>query len=130
VDTATAEMNIAFFQDDQERTQFETLITQINPKELVLEKNGLSKETLKILRNNLKAPQLNYLNPSTEFWSAEITMDELMHGGYFEKVNEMTEEIPSNWPSPLKQASKEPIALSALGGLLYYLKTVLDINNS
>jgi DNA mismatch repair protein MSH6 len=130
VDTATAELNITFFQDDHDRTQFETLITQINPKELVLEKNNLSKETMKILRNNLKSPQMNFLTPTTEFWTSEITMDELLHGQYFEKVTDIVEEIPSNWPTPFKLAFKEPVAFSALGGLLSYLKTVQLFNFS
>jgi DNA mismatch repair protein MSH6 len=38
VDTATAEFNLVTFQDDKNRTFFQTLIMQIKPRELVTEK--------------------------------------------------------------------------------------------
>lgn len=38
VDTATGEFNLASFVDDIDRTQFETLIMQVKPKEIVYEK--------------------------------------------------------------------------------------------
>jgi DNA mismatch repair ATPase MutS len=38
VDTATAEFNLVTFQDDKNRTYFQTLIMQIKPRELVTEK--------------------------------------------------------------------------------------------
>lgn len=125
VDTSTAEINISFFDDDTDRTQFETLITQINPKELVLEKGSFSKKSMRILVNNLSNPQFNHLNPDTEFWNTENTLDELRNGSYFEPTDEMNDgDIPDSWPSAIKIASKEPAACSALGGLLYYLRTV------
>ncbi|KAJ3259340.1 DNA mismatch repair protein msh6 [Boothiomyces macroporosus] len=89
VDTATSEFNVSYFQDDFNRTQFETLITQIKPKELVLEKGGISKESMKILRNNLDNPLYNFLTKQTEFWNAEITTDELNRGIYFNGENDM-----------------------------------------
>jgi DNA mismatch repair protein MSH6 len=83
VDTATAEFNIAQFTDDLDRTQFETIIAQTRPKEMVLEKGLISKATLKILRNTLSNTQYNYLAPGIEFWNADITLDELVHTEYF-----------------------------------------------
>jgi DNA mismatch repair protein MSH6 len=38
VDTSTAEFCISSIRDDVDRTQFETLIYQLKPKEVVLEK--------------------------------------------------------------------------------------------
>lgn len=38
VDTATAEFSLVSFEDDRERTKLETLLVQIRPTELVLEK--------------------------------------------------------------------------------------------
>lgn len=38
IDTATSELNLCGFVDDAERTTLETLLVQIRPKELVLEK--------------------------------------------------------------------------------------------
>ncbi len=40
VDTATGEVNVGQFQDDRDRTQFETLLLQIKPREILYEKEG------------------------------------------------------------------------------------------
>jgi DNA mismatch repair protein MSH6 len=80
-------LNISFFEDDADQTQLETLITQINPKELILEKGKVSKKLAKLLRNNLDNPQYNYLDESIEFWSSENTRDELKNY-YFENIPE------------------------------------------
>jgi DNA mismatch repair protein MSH6 len=40
VDTATGEVNLGYFQDDRDRTQFETLLLQIKPREILYEKEG------------------------------------------------------------------------------------------
>ncbi|KAJ1535025.1 DNA mismatch repair protein msh6, partial [Nowakowskiella sp. JEL0078] len=77
VDTSTAEFNICSFTDDIHRTKFETLLLQLKPKELVLEKGGLSQISLRILKNNLRAPQINYLVPEKEFYDAQRTRAEL-----------------------------------------------------
>ena len=119
VDTATAEFNVSHFTDDLNRTKFETLITQIKPKELVLEKGKLSKNSLKILRNSLDNTQHNLLTPGTEFWSEMITQEELTNGGYFDNSKNMGE-----WPESLKKIENNSIAMSALGGLLSYLRTL------
>ena len=118
IDTSTAEINISYFTDDKDRTQLETIITQINPKELILEKNQVSKPTLKILKNNLINVQYNYLHSVTEFWNAEATMDELLNGNLLDgkKLDE--------WPQSLKDIVNEPEALSALGGLMSYLRNL------
>ncbi|KAJ3272065.1 DNA mismatch repair protein msh6 [Terramyces sp. JEL0728] len=129
VDTATSEFNVSYFQDDISRTQFETLITQVKPKELVLEKGGISKESMKILRNNLDNPLYNFLTKQTEFWNAEITTDELNRGIYFKQDNSMDVDMDDAlkfkcWPEAIQKISKEPVALSAFGGLLSYLRTL------
>ncbi|KAJ3324736.1 DNA mismatch repair protein msh6 [Boothiomyces sp. JEL0866] len=129
VDTATSEFNVSYFQDDLNRTQFETLITQIKPKELVLEKGGISKESMKILRNNLDNPLYNFLTKQSEFWNAEITTDELNRGIYFNGENDMDVDMNDDlkfkcWPEAIQKISQEPLALSSFGGLLSYLRTL------
>lgn len=95
VDTATAEFNVSYFTDDVNRTQFETIITQLKPKELVLEKGNLSKPSLKILKNNLDHSQFNSMVPKLEFWDAEGTLEELNHC-YFADGNAMNVDESSS----------------------------------
>lgn len=90
VDTATAEFNMSTFIDDADRTKLETLLVQIKPKELILEKKNVSKQTMKILRNCLDSVQINYLVSGLEFWELEHTKDEIRRGGYFNTRSDET----------------------------------------
>ena len=96
----------------------ETIITQVNPKEIVLEKNECSKQTMKILKNNLVNVQYNFLHSITEFWNSDATLDELKNGNLLENKN------VEDWPQVLKDIVDEPEALSALGGLMSYLRNL------
>ncbi|KAJ3035450.1 DNA mismatch repair protein msh6 [Rhizophlyctis rosea] len=139
VDTATAEFSLCYFEDDENRTKLETLILQLKPRELVLEKGTTSKATLRILKNSLTEPQYNNLLPEKEFWDAEVTVDELRAGGYFngaqaegtqvEDVEMMEAEdgqqAYATWPPVIRKFMSQPLAMSALGGLVSYLRTLL-----
>lgn len=61
VDASTAEFNFASFTDDADRTRLETLLVQINPKEVILEKGNVSKTTLRLIRNCLSEAQITYI---------------------------------------------------------------------
>lgn len=101
VDTATAEFNLATFLDDMDRTKFETLITQIKPKEIVIEKGGLSVRSTRILKNSIGVNTIwNNLRPEKEFWNPMDTLDELRIREYFGK------DVPGTSASG---ESKEPI---------------------
>ncbi|KAJ3131884.1 DNA mismatch repair protein msh6 [Physocladia obscura] len=91
VDTATAEFNISWFTDDEARTHLETLLMQLKPKELVMEKGLLSAKTLKVIKNCLNESQYNYLVPGTEYWNAETTVDELRRTCYFGTVDQFAD---------------------------------------
>ncbi|KAI8904067.1 muts domain V-domain-containing protein [Gorgonomyces haynaldii] len=112
VDTATAEFHVTFFEDDQDRTKLETLLVQLKPRELVLEKKQVTKRTMKLIKNTLEQVQINWLVPETEFWNDERTKDEIRRGQYFEQ-----------WPETLENL-KDREALCAVGGLMHYLKTL------
>ncbi|KAL1923036.1 uncharacterized protein VTP21DRAFT_9412 [Calcarisporiella thermophila] len=130
VDTSTAEFNLVAFQDDADRTKFETLIMQIKPRELVTEKGMLSPKTIRILKNTLNSPIWNALAPEREFWDERTTADEIRIAGYFKSSNSggedavgdgMVEEMKS-WPPALKMATNSPLLMSAAGGLFSYLR--------
>ncbi|KAJ8324765.1 DNA mismatch repair protein msh6 [Batrachochytrium dendrobatidis] len=129
VDTASAEFNICTFEDDVDRTKFTTLIMQVKPTELVLEKSMLSKATMRILKNSLENPIFNFLLRDKEFWDEEVTMDELNRGGYFKDMastlpNESSSTVDSSWPQALRESINHSIAMSAFGGLLFYLRSL------
>ncbi|CAG8546606.1 8518_t:CDS:10 [Diversispora eburnea] len=149
VDTATAEFHLTSFVDDFDRTQFETLIMQVKPKEIVHEKGRLSQRTLRILKNCTSHTIWTALKPDVEFWDANTTYDEIRLSRYFSKNNkkafgqeededvimednnndEIMENLDSDdpndtWPSAIKEAMRKPLMLSALGGLIWYLRSL------
>ncbi|KAG0289330.1 DNA mismatch repair protein msh6 [Linnemannia gamsii] len=124
VDTSTAEFNLATFYDDMDRTKFETLITQIKPKEVVVEKGGLSVRSTRILKNSLGPNTIwNYLQPEAQFWNALDTVDELRIKGYF-GANEAGSLASECWPTALQTVKDNMAVMSALGGLVWYLRTL------
>src|SRR5271170_4124274 len=53
VDASTGQMGITQFKDDRDRTKFETLLAQLRPKEVLLERGGLTKLSSRMLKNCL-----------------------------------------------------------------------------
>ncbi|TPX69650.1 hypothetical protein SpCBS45565_g02308 [Spizellomyces sp. 'palustris'] len=122
VDTATSEFSLCSFDDDVERTRLETLIMQLKPKEVILEKGAFSKASVRILKNNLRELQINMLLPDKEFWAHETVLDEIRAGKYF-AGGEGESDGEQSWPAALMEA--QPLALEALGGLLSYLRSLM-----
>ncbi|KAJ3273239.1 DNA mismatch repair protein msh6 [Terramyces sp. JEL0728] len=81
VDTATSEFNVSYFQDDISRTQFETLITQVKPKELVLEK-------LKLDRSLLSASNIHSYDPVRSSNSLILDGQTLINLEIFQNTND------------------------------------------
>lgn len=117
IDTATGELNMIEFEDDDECTKLDTIMSQVNPKEVIMEKDNLSTLAHKIVKFNA-APQaiFNYIKPESEFYGFDKTLEELNKAKYFVDKN--------HWPSVLKcyYDHKKKIGFSAFGGLLYYLQ--------
>ncbi|KAI9022917.1 muts domain V-domain-containing protein [Phycomyces nitens] len=120
VDTSTAEFNLTYFEDDINRTMLETLLVQIRPKELVVEKGHLSVKTEKLIKRSLYEPIWNRLVPEEEFWGPLKTEEEIRNAGYFGPDADMG--TLESWPKDLRDAIKRPLCLSAFGGLLWYLR--------
>lgn len=121
VDTAVGQFQLCEFTDDIDMTKFETLIAQMRPGELLLEKSCISAKALRILKNNTGPSTLwNYLKPTKEFWPADITVREIEASGYFESP---TEDNIEAWPPVLREARDNELAMSAFGALLGYLRT-------
>lgn len=123
VDTATAQFFLTNFEDDVEMTKFETLVAQIRPREILLEKSCSSTKALRILKNST-GPNTSIvsLKADKEFWTAETACRELDAGRYF--VNDDGDNIEA-WPGPLRQARvKHELVMSAFGALVQYLRTL------
>ncbi|RFU76982.1 dna mismatch repair msh6 [Trichoderma arundinaceum] len=119
-DTATGRFFLSGFVDDVDRTRFETLVAQIGPRELLLEKSGLATKSLRILKNNTSPTTIwTHLKPGTEFWDADTSRRELTCGKYFVKGEDEDEEI---WPEALQELKDDDLVMSAIGGLVSYLR--------
>ncbi|KAG2229179.1 hypothetical protein INT48_001749, partial [Thamnidium elegans] len=121
VDTATAEFNLVHFEDDVNRTKFETLIMQIKPKEIVTEKGRLSKATTRLLKSLLDSPLWNMLIPESEFWDDRVTKDELKCNEYWTEAEENDKE---SLHRAMEEARKDPLLMSSFGGLIWYLRSL------
>jgi DNA mismatch repair protein MSH6 len=122
VDTATGQFFISDFVDDLDLTKFETLIAQIRPQELLLEKSNISTKAMRILKNNTNPTTIwNHLKPAKEFWTADLTRRELDCSGYFVSEDSDGEEV---WPEKLQEAREKDNVISAFGALVQYLRTL------
>eukprot|EP00730_Choanoeca_flexa_P003225 TRINITY_DN11332_c0_g2_i4.p1 TRINITY_DN11332_c0_g2~~TRINITY_DN11332_c0_g2_i4.p1 ORF type:complete len:1069 (+),score=317.75 TRINITY_DN11332_c0_g2_i4:188-3208(+) len=122
-DTATAEFNLCHFKDDAARTQFETLIIQVMPKELVLCRTSLSKESLKALKATVPNAVINWLDEGDQFWDEEKTANCIDSKGYFKA---RTQDISNGWPCVLDEARQDtPMLVAVFGGLLSYFTTLM-----
>lgn len=117
IDTATGELNLIEFEDDDECTKLDTIMSQVNPKEVIMEKDNLSNLAHKIVKFNA-APQaiFNYIKPESEFYGFDRTDKELDNSKYFPDKAQR----PAILKKYLDQGKK--IGFSAFGGLLYYLQ--------
>ncbi|KAH6663257.1 DNA mismatch repair protein msh6 [Plectosphaerella plurivora] len=123
VDCSTGQFFITEFEDDPDFTKFQTFVAQTNPRELLLEKSRLSTKALRILKNSTSPTTIwNYLKPSVEFWDGHTTIREIDTQGYF--VPEGSEGEDAVWPTVLEEAKERELAMSSMGALIHYLRTL------
>jgi DNA mismatch repair protein MSH6 len=108
VDTSTGHFFLSEFGDDLDRSLLETLLVQINVKEIVYERGKLSVQTKKLLKNLCgEDASWNGLKVNDEFWDAKRTQEEVLRRSYFKEL-----------PDLLKGNNE---SVSAFGGLVWYL---------
>ncbi|KAM0755699.1 DNA mismatch repair protein Msh6 [Meredithblackwellia eburnea MCA 4105] len=135
LDASTAGFSFSYFEDDISRTQLETLIRQLKPKELIHQKGNLSVSTLRTLRNSMSLEcQWTAIKAGTEFLSEDETKQELRK--YFsgkgrkgshddeDEDEEMEEDgnEDARIPEKLKVLFDKPVTMSALGAMIWYLR--------
>ncbi|VEU21558.1 DEKNAAC102521 [Brettanomyces naardenensis] len=124
IDTSTGMMQITQFNDDPECGKLETLLAQVQPMEVLVEKSKVSPLVMKILRfNSHGGAMFNFLKSGDEFWDHEVAFEELTRGKYFEASN--LDDL-SHYPAVLVKyyKSEKNMAFSAFGALLWYLRSL------
>ncbi|KAK8540982.1 hypothetical protein V6N13_061030 [Hibiscus sabdariffa] len=146
VDVATSRIIIGQFEDDFECSALCCLLAELRPVEIIKPTNLLSLETERAMLRHTRAPLVNELAPSAEFWDADKTVHEVktiykcINDSAARCVNNVGTDaatsndydelgcLPAVLCSLLSAGANGSLALSALGGTLYYLKQAfLDV---
>lgn len=138
VDTSVGYFHVGQFPDDRHCSRLRTLISHYAPVEVLFERGNPSVETRKILKASLSSALQEGLNAGTQFWDAQKTLKTLSDEDYFKDTTGKEQGTGSHFLPPLlkKMTSgsdslcltpKEgcELALSALGGCIFYLKKCL-----
>ncbi|GAA99438.1 uncharacterized protein L969DRAFT_93899 [Mixia osmundae IAM 14324] len=112
LDASTAEFRIIAFADDICRTKLETTLRLLRPRELVHERVNLSQATTRILRNVL---------PLQCTWNALKAADFADGKG---DIHRIFAAVNRAVPAPITQIYDNEQAMSALGGLIAYLRSL------
>eukprot|EP00667_Euglena_gracilis_P003316 EG_transcript_3322 len=113
VDASRGEFHLARLEDTAHRGELATLLHRCKPKELIVERDNLSKASLAMLRREVVDPIVNKLVPGKEFWAAAETRRQLDAGAYFAEGDR---------PDALTRFWEDDLVMSALGGCVCYLR--------
>lgn len=138
VDTSVGCFHVGQFADDRHCSRLRTLAAHYSPAEVLFEKGNPSVETRKILKASLSTALQEGLNAGSQFWEAQKTLKTLSEEDYFREGADKDPTAGTNvLPPLLKQMTSESdslgltpkdgyeLALSALGGCIFYLKKCL-----
>ncbi|XP_056147296.1 DNA mismatch repair protein Msh6 [Lampris incognitus] len=138
VDASVGYFHVGQFQDDRHCSRLRTLVAHFAPAQVLFEKRNPSLETRKILKASLSSAMQEGLNAGTQFWDAQKTLKTLAEEDYFKESVVNDQETGNNHlPTVLKNMTSESdslgltpkegyeLALSALGGCMFYLKKCL-----
>lgn len=136
IDTSVGRFHVGQFHDDRHCSRLRTLIAHYAPAQVLFERGNLSTETRKIFKASLSSAMQEGLSAGSQFWDAQKTLKTLAEEDYFkEEVATGTGE--SALPSALKAMTSDSdslgltpkegyeLALSALGGCMFYLRKCL-----
>jgi hypothetical protein len=72
---------------------------------------------------------LNAVPSDRDFWDSDTTIYELTSSGYFSASDKATDELErievDDLPAGIKFAIDKPVLMSALGGMISYLRKVI-----
>ncbi|KAG8663592.1 hypothetical protein MANES_01G227200v8 [Manihot esculenta] len=142
VDVATSRIFLGQFKDDAECSSLCCLLSELRPVEIIKPAKMLSSETERVMLKQTRNPLVNELVPLSEFWDSEKTVCEVKAiyrritdqsaPGSLNKADIDTAELhiaedgssclPEILSKLVNKGENGSLALSALGGTLYYLK--------
>ncbi|KAJ6680085.1 DNA MISMATCH REPAIR PROTEIN MUTS FAMILY MEMBER [Salix purpurea] len=142
VDVTTSRIILGQFGDDAECSSLCRLLSELRPVEIIKPAKMLSSETERAMVRHARNPLVNELAPLSEFWEAEKTVQEvktiykrigdlsasgLLNKTDFDTANlDVGEYRSSCLPNILSEfvnkGENGSLALSALGGAVYYLR--------
>uniref|UniRef100_A0A8C6I186 DNA mismatch repair protein n=1 Tax=Mus spicilegus TaxID=10103 RepID=A0A8C6I186_MUSSI len=133
VDTSLGKFFIGQFSDDRHCSRFRTLVAHYPPVQILFEKGNLSTETKTVLKGSLSSCLQEGLTPGSQFWDATKTLRTLLEGGYFTGNGDSSTVLPlvlkgmtsESDSVGLTPGEESELALSALGGIVFYLKKCL-----
>uniref|UniRef100_A0A2P2JZX2 DNA mismatch repair protein n=3 Tax=Rhizophora mucronata TaxID=61149 RepID=A0A2P2JZX2_RHIMU len=142
IDVATSRVIIGQFEDDADCTSLCALLSELRPVEIIKPAKMLSSETEKAIMRHTRNPLVNDLLSLSEFWDAETTVREVKT--IYKRIrNESASEplsetdlcrtdlhfagdgpgyLPNILSELVNKGKNGSLALSSLGGCLYYLK--------
>ncbi|XP_021247442.1 DNA mismatch repair protein Msh6 isoform X1 [Numida meleagris] len=135
VDTSVGKFYVGQFSDDRHCSRFRTLVAHYTPVQVLFEKGNLTADTQKILKGSLVSCIQEGLISGSQFWNASKTLKVLLEEEYFKENH--NSENGCVLPSVIKSLTSESdslgltpgenseLALSALGGIVFYLKKCL-----
>lgn len=144
LDSSTSTFQVGSFADDEYQTRLATLMSQLQPVEVVFVQGGLSTETSTTVRKEIPGALLSPCGTQDK-WTAERTLKELANGDgsagpYFKSDSAEAMDKDDDlgfWPEPLRELAEQhrgvnedlkaaaDIALEALGGCIAYLRQQL-----
>ncbi|XP_030628388.1 DNA mismatch repair protein Msh6 [Chanos chanos] len=138
IDTSVGRFHVGQFHDDRHCSRLRTLVAHYSPAQVLFEKGNPSAETRKILKAVLSSAMQEGLNAGSQFWDAQKTLKTLAEEDYFKESKGSDDEAGGvTLPSALRAMTAETdslgltpkegyeLALSALGGCVFYLKKCL-----
>ncbi|BFG43493.1 hypothetical protein CerSpe_297670 [Prunus speciosa] len=142
VDVATSRVILGQFGDDLECSALSCLLSELRPVEIIKPVKLLGPETEKVLLRHTRSPLVNELVPLLEFWDAERTAQEIrciyrctvgqlvsgspktsnLHANDSHLEEDDLGCLPDVLSELMRTGENGIFALSALGGVLFYLK--------
>ncbi|XP_078438699.1 MUTS homolog 6 isoform X2 [Wolffia australiana] len=118
VDVCTNSFFLGQFEDDSEREILCALLSELRPVEIIKPSKVLSPLTERALQRYTRCPLINELIPFLEFWNASKTIEEIQR-------LYQDQDYPSVLSQYVMANENGHLALSAVGGCLFYLRQCL-----
>lgn len=116
LDAATGTIQLCDFEDDRNRSTLETLLIQLQPREILLEKGRISPTSKSAVRRSAPGAVVTEALPDKEYPSGSKIADTLDKEGYFSGDN-------GGWPEDLcRSHDQQSASFEAFGALLHYLR--------